>query len=174
MKRTLLLLLACLPLVACDTDTGSTASSGQQAPGGRVAQGAPAPDFSAPDLDGQAVDLHSLRGKPVWINFWATWCVPCKAEMPLMEQKYQQYRDSGLVILGVNVQESKQTIRSWVAGKFDWRFLPDAEGKLANLYQVEGVPTHIFIDRAGVIRSVHVDQLSAPGMDAALAPILAP
>ena len=141
---------------------------------GRLAVGQAAPDFGALDLDEQPVELSALRGRPVWINFWATWCPPCKTEMPLMEQKYQQYRAQGLVLIGVNLQEAPEAVRAWVGDRFGWHFLLDRDGKLADLYQVEGLPSHIFIDRAGVTRGLHIGPLDAAQMDAQLAPILAP
>ena len=141
---------------------------------GQLAVGQPAPDFGALDLDEQPVELNALRGRPVWINFWATWCPPCKTEMPLMEQKYQQYRAEGLVLIGVNLQEAPEAVRAWVGDRFGWHFLLDRDGKLADLYQVEGLPSHIFIDRAGVTRGLHIGPLDAAQMDAQLAPILGP
>lgn len=144
------------------------------APAGSVGVGSPAPDFTAPDLDGVPVALHELRGHPVWINFWATWCPTCKTEMPLMEQRYQQHRDVGLVILGMDVQENVAPIRAWMGDQFHWRFLRDVDGRLTDLYRVEGLPAHVFIDRAGVIRALHNGEFDAAGMGTALATILAP
>ncbi|HMA35407.1 MAG TPA: TlpA disulfide reductase family protein [Chloroflexia bacterium] len=134
----------------------------------------PAPEFTATTLDGAAVDLRALRGRPVWINFWATWCPPCKAEMPLMEQQYQQHQAEGLVILGVNLQESPATVRAWTQDTFHWSFVIDTGGHLADLYNLEGVPSHVFIDRAGVIKSIHVGDLAAADMATNLAGILPP
>jgi peroxiredoxin len=133
-----------------------------------------APDFVAPDLDGQPVRLSDFRGRPVWINFWATWCPPCKTEMPLMEARRQQHAAQGLLILGIDLQESAETVRAWTRDRFRWRFLIDADGALADLYRVEGVPTHVFIDRAGVVRGVYAGELDAAGMDAHLARIITP
>ncbi len=168
-KRSLLL-LAGLLLVGC----GPLSGSGTPAGTAHVAVGARAPDFQAVDLDGQRVQLAAWRGHPVWINFWATWCPPCKAEMPLMEQKYQQYRAQGLILVGINLQESPATVRAWTAGKFHWSFVIDTDGKLANLLNLEGVPSHLFIDRAGVVQRIQVGDLTAAEMDACLAQIVQP
>jgi thiol-disulfide isomerase/thioredoxin len=136
--------------------------------------GTHAPAFQVRDLDDQVVDLAGLRGHPVWLNFWATWCPPCKAEMPLMEQQYQQHQAAGLVILGVNIQESPAVIRAWTQQRFHWRFVPDPQGTLATLYRIEGLPSHVFIDRTGVVRSIHIGELGAADMATNLAEILPP
>lgn len=133
-----------------------------------------APDFSALDLEGQPVQLSALRGRPVWINFWTTWCPACKAEMPDMETLYQRYQAQGLVILGIDLQEDPAVVRAWVRDRYHWRFVIDARGTLANQYRVEGLPTHAFVDRAGVIRDYTIGQLRPAQMEAKLALILAP
>ena len=117
-----------------------------------VTQGSMAVDFSAKTLDGQTVQLSSYRGKnPVWVNFWASWCGPCKAEMPAMEELYQTYKDKGLVILGYDVAEPEQTVRDFVVGRgFTWTFLLD-NGATPNRYQTTGIPTHVFINKQGII-----------------------
>lgn len=150
---------------------GVNGPTGRDIPG--LAVGGPAPDISASDLDGQPVQLSALRGHPVWINFWATWCPPCKTEMPRIEQAYQQYQAQGLIVLGVDLQEPPAAVRAWVQGRFHWQFVID-NGKLADLYDLQGVPSHVFIDRAGVVRGVQVGELSADQMAAQLAPILTP
>ncbi len=93
--------------------------------------------------------------------------------MPLMEQQYQQHRPEGLVLLGVNLQESPATVRAWTQGKFHWTFVIDSGGRLANLYNLEGVPSHLFIDRSGIVQRSHVGDLSPTDMAADLAAILA-
>lgn len=136
--------------------------------------GSPAPDFTLVDIDGQVVQLSDFRGRPVWINFWASWCQFCRAEMPVMEERYQREQARGLVLLGIDLQEDPATIRKWVGERFHWQFLVDTKGAAANLYQLAGLPTHVFIDRTGVVRSVRIAQLSGAQMDAELATILAP
>lgn len=141
---------------------------------GAVRAGAAAPLFQARDLDNGLVDLAALRGRPVWINFWATWCPSCKTEMPRMEAVYQDHRAAGLAILGVNVQESPATIRAWTGKQFSWTFVPDLQGTLADQYRLDGLPTHVFVDRSGRIQGLQVGELDRAQMEAALAPILAP
>lgn len=133
------------------------------APQIRVQVGSIAPDFELKDINtGQTVRLSELRGRPVWINFWATWCPPCAHEMPAMQTLYDQHRDSGLVVLGVDVQESEAAVRTFTArGKFDWTFLIDPDGKVVDRYMVGGLPTHFFIDKDGVIRAIYAGALSS-------------
>jgi peroxiredoxin len=177
---TLLLLVGVLALLA-GRDTPAPATGGVSALGGAsggnattVRVGSPAPGFTLVDIDGQVVQLSDFRGRPVWINFWASWCQFCRAEMPVMEERYQREQASGLVMLGIDLQEDPATIRAWVGERFHWRFLMDTKGAAANLYQLAGLPTHVFIDRAGVVHSLRIAQLSGAQMDAELAPILAP
>ena len=85
-----------------------------------VRVGALPPDFQLNDaVSGQPVRLSSLRGKPVWVNFWASWCAPCKAEMPEMKQRYAKYKDMGLVIVGVDLGEDSRTVKLFTRLKLD-------------------------------------------------------
>jgi peroxiredoxin len=132
------------------------------APQIRAQVGSIAPDFELTDITtGQTVGLSKLRGKPVWVNFWATWCPPCAQEMPAMQTLYNQHRGSGLVLLGVDVQESDTAVRAFTRGKFDWTFLIDPDGKVVDRYMVGGLPTHFFIDKDGVIRAIYAGALSS-------------
>ena len=117
-----------------------------------VTTGSLAVDFTAKTLDGQTVQLSSYRGKnPVWVNFWASWCNPCKQEMPAMEELYQAYKDKGLVMLGYDVAEPEQTVKNFVTERaFTWTFLLD-NGSTAIRYQTTGIPTHVFINKQGII-----------------------
>ena len=125
--------------------------------------GSPAPDFELVDLNtGQPLTLSSLKGKPVWINFWATWCPPCKEEMPIMERHYQENRDKGLVILGVDVQEKESDVLPYIkAGGYSWTFVIDETGKIADTYHVSGLPSHYFIDKDGLIQAIVIGGLKS-------------
>jgi len=118
-----------------------------------------APDFTLDTLDGKKVTLSELRGKIVLINLWATWCPPCRAEMPALENAYEQYKDSGVVILGLNVtnQDSEKDIPLFV-DEFGLTFpiLLDRDGSVSALYQLRGLPTTYFVNREGIIRTVVV------------------
>ena len=118
-----------------------------------------APDFTLDTLDGKKVTLSELRGEIVLINLWATWCPPCRAEMPALENAYEQYKDSGVVILGLNVtnQDSEKDIPLFV-DEFGLTFpiLLDRDGSVSALYQLRGLPTTYFVNREGIIRTVVV------------------
>jgi peroxiredoxin/outer membrane lipoprotein-sorting protein len=114
--------------------------------------GTQAPDFSLKDLDGRSVDLRSLAGKTVVVDFWATWCPPCREEMPHLEQLHRQLREKGLVVLGLDIGEDADTVREF-ALKNDYTFplLLGAEPDVTARYHVDGYPTVFVIDRAGKI-----------------------
>ncbi len=115
--------------------------------------GQPFPDFSIESLDGEKLTFSEFIGKPIIINFWATWCDPCKAEMPLFEAIYRQ--NSGLVVLGVNYNEPVNVIRRFVEEQeITFPILLDVEGKIAQKFQVFGFPTTYFVDRDGILRGV--------------------
>ena len=118
-----------------------------------------APDFTLDTLDGNKVALSSLRGKIVVVNIWATWCPPCRAETPALEKAYEQYKDSGVVILGVDLtsQDSVSDVTSFVQEfKLTYPILLDRDGSVGYLYQIKGLPSTFFINRAGIIRTVVV------------------
>ncbi|MGE5618840.1 MAG: TlpA family protein disulfide reductase [Sphingomonadaceae bacterium] len=132
-----------------------------------------APDFSLKGLDGQTVRLSELRGKPVLVNFWATWCPPCRQEMPDLEKVYQRYRDEGVVFLGVNKEEDAETVRKFVEqNRYSWTFLLDSDGKVGNSYWVSGIPTSYFVDREGIVRDIHIGILNVSLLEAKLGKIL--
>ncbi len=118
-----------------------------------------APDFTLDALRGEKVTLSHLRGKIVVVNFWATWCLPCRKETPALEKAYEQYKDAGLVILGVNLtdQDSASEVESFVQEfKLTYPILLDRDGSISYLYQIEGLPMTFFINREGIIRTVVV------------------
>ena len=118
-----------------------------------------APDFTLNTLDGYQVTLSDLRGKIVVINFWATWCLPCRAETPALEKAYEQYEDSGVVILGVNLtnQDLISDVEAFVQEfSLTYPILLDRDGSAVYLYRVNGLPSTFFINRQGVIRTVVV------------------
>ncbi len=118
-----------------------------------------APDFTLDTLDGGRVTLSELRGKIVVVNFWTTWCPPCRTETPALEKAYEQYENSEVLILGVNLtnQDSVSAVESF-AREFELTYplLLDRDGSVGYLYQVNGLPTTYFINREGVIRTVLV------------------
>lgn len=116
-----------------------------------------APDFTLEDTSGNAVLLSTLRGQVVLINFWASWCAPCKAEMPGMQNVYEEYQDQGFTILAVNVtkQDQKSSVEAFISKlAISFPVLYDTEGRVADLYRNQALPTSFFIDSDGIIRDV--------------------
>ena len=119
-----------------------------------------AQEFELQNLRGETVKLSDFRGKPVLVNFWATWCGPCRIEMPVIQEYYRRYK-SDFVVLAVNIDESKNTVQSFVDEyQLDFPVLLDQGGKVTDAYRVRGFPTSIFIDRDGNIRYQHIGALS--------------
>lgn len=133
-----------------------------------------APDFELKDATtGQPVSLLSLRGKPVWLNFWASWCQGCKDEMPIIESVYQKYRPSGIQVVGIDVQESPETVLGFISSNgFNWTFLLDNDGKTTDRFFVNGLPYHVFIGPDGVIKAIHPGVLDQAGMETYIQQIL--
>ena len=136
--------------------------------------GSLAPDFDLNDTQtGKAVRLSSFRGRPVWINFWATWCDDCKLEMPQMQRIYSRYKASGLALLGIDVQESAAAVNAYTrSGGFDWTFLLDPNGSVVDRYFVEGVPTHVFVGPDGTARAIHSGAITQSEMAESLREII--
>lgn len=159
---TLILGVAVLTTAGCLGGSKNFASGGEpasgssgQSIGGLV--GSPAPDFTLQSIDGSKVQLADLRGKPLLINFWATWCPPCKEEMPTLQSAYQKYKEQGFEFVGVDLKEDEATVRQFVeAGGYGWKFLLDTSGQVSNSYRVSGVPTTYFVDREGVVRDMFI------------------
>lgn len=121
-----------------------------------VREGMPAPDFTVLDANSQPVTLSSLKGQPVMLNFWATWCTPCKIEMPLYADVYGQNKDQGLEILAVNVQEQLPAVQQYIAANgLPFPVILDTDGGVATIYRVRGLPTTVFVDASGIVRKVH-------------------
>lgn len=136
--------------------------------------GSQAPDFDLTDVGtGQSVKLSALRGRPVWINFWATWCPSCKTELPRMQAKYSKYKDQGLVVVGVDEREDPGQVRDYIReNKYGWTFVVDQDGAVTNRYLVGGIPEHVFVGADGIVRVIQIGELSDESMEEALAKIL--
>lgn len=116
-----------------------------------------AQDFTITDLDGNEVSLSDFRGKKVFLNFWATWCPPCKAEMPEIEKVYQETKDSDLVILAVEIGEPLDTVKTFIEdNKYNFKVLLDSDKDIATTYGISAIPTSFFIDEDGNIISKRV------------------
>lgn len=120
--------------------------------GQAIQVGAPAPDFTLPRLGGGDVRLSDYRGQVVLVNFWATWCGPCRAEMPEIEHAYRAYRDAGFVAIGVNQLEPEPEVRAFVDKyQLTWLFVLDQDGAVSQRWSVLGIPQSYLIDREGKI-----------------------
>jgi cytochrome c biogenesis protein CcmG/thiol:disulfide interchange protein DsbE len=118
-----------------------------------------APDFSLQTSDGETIRLSELRGRPVLLNIWASWCTPCKAEMPALQRTYQTYVSQGFVILGINAanqDDSAQAISFAAAQGLTFPILLDASGEVSRAYQVRALPSSFFINSQGVIQDIVV------------------
>ena len=120
------------------------------------AANAAAPDFTLRGADGRNVRLDELRGQVVLVNFWATWCGPCREEMPRLDSLYQKYRKSGFVLLGVNIDDDPHAALA-TATKLGVSFpvLLDTDKKVSKLYDLSTMPSTVVIDRDGKMRFLH-------------------
>lgn len=112
----------------------------------------PAPDFTLTTFEGTAISLEDLRGKPVVINFWASWCPPCRIEAPLIERTWREYKNRGLIFLGVNIQDRKEDALNYIR-EFDITYPngPDPTGEISIDYGVSGLPVTFFVSSTGEI-----------------------
>lgn len=126
-----------------------------------ISQMAPAPDFALQTVDGQMVKLGDYRGQVVLLNTWATWCPPCRAEMPDLEAYYREHKVDGFVVLAVNSGESTETVTAFLEEQdFTFPVLLDPDGRVMSEYKVRGLPTSFFIDRDGMMHNIWSGQLS--------------
>jgi peroxiredoxin len=123
---------------------------------GAHAAGTAAPDFTLPERDGGTVRLSSLKGQVVMINFWATWCGPCRQEMPLLAKLQAKYEPLGFTLLGVNIEPDSAAAQEWLKGMtVGFPILFDRQNEVASHFALQGMPSSVFIDRAGNVRYVH-------------------
>lgn len=116
----------------------------------------PAPTFQLPDLQGNIVTLEELRGKVVMLDFWATWCGPCRISMPIIEELQDEFPDD-LVLLTINLLEPLDVVHSFVAAQeIRSRVLLDEEGQVAKMYRIDSIPIQVVIDKEGVVRHVEI------------------
>jgi cytochrome c biogenesis protein CcmG/thiol:disulfide interchange protein DsbE len=136
----------------------------------KASVGAPAPGFSLGSLDGRPVSLAAYRGRPVMLNFFASWCGPCREELPLLLVAQGKFSAQGLALVGVVFQDDDDSARSFAkAIGGDWPGLSDPGGKVAGDYGVSrGIPFTFFIDKDGVLRSRQIGQLTQDELDAGL------
>ena len=159
----LLLAAVLLALLALQLTRRSATAIQVTVAAGVARVGGAAPDFSSQRLDGSGVRLSQFKGKPVLLNFWATWCAPCQDEMPLLQRATNQYGGAGLTVLAVNYQQTDANGMQAFLRKVGARFsaVYDPNGRIAAAYGVSiGLPVSIFIDRSGTVKVIQVGQMS--------------
>lgn len=120
-------------------------------------KGTPAPEFSLSTPEGNTIALAQLRGQLVFLNFWATWCPPCRVEMPSMERLHKEFKDQGLAMLAIDIGESpKQVARFMKEFRLSFPALLDADSEVSSRYRVQGLPSTFLIDRSGRIAGLAV------------------
>jgi peroxiredoxin len=121
-----------------------------------VSPGAPAPAFTLAARDGGRLSLADLKGQVVMINFWATWCGPCRQEMPLLAQLHDKYEPLGFTMIGVNVEPDSAAAVDWLKGvPVSFPILFDTDSAVAGRFGVEGMPSSVLVDRNGQVRYIH-------------------
>ncbi|MEO6835380.1 MAG: TlpA disulfide reductase family protein, partial [Candidatus Tumulicola sp.] len=147
-------------------------NSGIGAKYGAASIGAPAPDAQFVTLEGGHVPLASFLGKPLLVNFFATWCGPCKEELPLIQSRYVALRSRGLRVVGVDQQEGAAQVRAFVKAHGVTYSTVIDEGSAIGVYGGSAIPMSLFIDRQGVLRAVHIGVMDATVLDDDLAKIM--
>jgi thiol-disulfide isomerase/thioredoxin len=149
----LLLSLGAVWIWVSSAPPGSTTQGDIPAP----QKGFLAPDFELETLDHTVYKLSDLRGKPVLINFWASWCPPCRSEMPAIQNVYDEYRDQGFEVLAINSTHQDNlgdAITFAQIRQLTFPILLDRDGAVGNLYEIRSLPTSYFIDKKGIIQDV--------------------
>jgi len=138
-----------------------------------VYAGALAPNFNLTAMDGSEKTLGAMRGTALLVNFWATWCVPCRNEMPAIQQAYDARRGLAFVVWGVNVGETRDQIESYARELgLSFPLLLDGDTRVSHQYHVFGLPTSVFINRNGVIQEVIIGEMSKETLESNLARLL--
>lgn len=147
------------------TEQNSSDNKKEQSQEGDSSEKELAPDFTLKDLNGKEVSLKDFKGKNVYLNFWATWCPPCKAEMPEIEKLYQETKDSDLVILAIDIGEDKKTVSDFISeNKYSFNVLLDEKNEIANIYGVSSIPLSLFIDKEGYVVNQQVGSMNIEQM----------
>jgi len=133
-----------------------------------------APEFSLTGFDGREAKLSELRGQVVIVNFWASWCPPCREEAAYLEQTWRKYKDEGVVFLGVDYVDTEKEGLAYIQ-EFDITYIngPDIGTRISQAYNIQGVPETFFVAKNGELRGVHIGPLKAPQLDDKIEELLA-
>ncbi len=157
-------------LVVFDQLTGGGDSEVGALDASRPEVGQPAPLFALADPEGKIHELSSFRGRVVWVNFWATWCGPCRRELPDIQRLAEEFKDRGLVVLAVNQGQSAGEAEAfWEELDLDLPILLDSDAEVSAQYRLRGLPDSFFIDREGVLRAFDQGLLTEEEMREGLA-----
>jgi cytochrome c biogenesis protein CcmG/thiol:disulfide interchange protein DsbE len=134
----------------------------------------PAPDFTLTSFDERTLTLSQLRGQVVIINFWASWCPPCREEAAYLEQTWRKYEDKGVIFIGVDWVDTQKEALAYMK-EFDLTYFngPDLGTRIAEAYRIKGVPETFFVAKNGELRGVHIGPLKAPELDQKIDELLA-
>ena len=155
-------LVAAMAMAGCSSEYNTAPSNAAEG----SAPGNLAPDFQLKDFDGRDVKLSEFRGSPVMLNFWATWCPPCRAETPDIQAVYEEKRGQGLVVIALSIGEDGDTVRDY-AERTGLTFTTglDTDTAAAATYRIVGIPTHFFVDAEGVLRDWRIGSMSKGTME---------
>lgn len=133
-----------------------------------------APDFSITSFEGETLQLRDLRGQVVIINFWASWCPPCRDEAPFLEQTWRKYQDQGVIFIGVDYVDTEDKALAYI-DEFDITYFngPDVGTRISQAYNIQGVPETFFVAKNGELRGMHVGPLFPPDLDSKIEELLA-
>jgi cytochrome c biogenesis protein CcmG/thiol:disulfide interchange protein DsbE len=133
-----------------------------------------APDFTITGFDGRKANLGALRGRVVIINFWASWCLPCREEAAYLEQTWRKYKDQGVVFIGVDYVDTEKEALAYIK-EFDITYIngPDLGTRISQAYNIKGVPETYFVAKDGELRGVHIGPLKSPELDEKIEELLA-
>lgn len=133
-----------------------------------------APDFTLTDFDGSVITLSDLRGQVVIVNFWASWCPPCREEAAYLEATWRKYKDKGVVFIGVDWVDTEKEALAYMK-EFDLTYFngPDIGTRIATAYNIQGVPETFYVAKNGELRGVHIGPLKTPELDDKIEELLA-